>query len=75
MADDYAEAILAEIKKLGINKALIPLATAYQEGQWHVYVDIDTKKLTFDIETMAVTRVQAFKKALAYLRRQISCAA
>lgn len=75
IADDLAEQIVNRINQLGKNKVAIPFATDYHDNEWWVYIDVNTRYGTFDIETHHAERATSLKNALSQLRRAITCAA
>lgn len=75
MDKDLAEQLVDAISQLGPNKARVPYAADYHDGEWWVYIDIDTRHGTFDIETHSPVRADAFRNAFSRLRRELTCAA
>lgn len=55
--------LLAAIQRLGHNSAPIPLALAYERGQWIVDVDIRTKRRQIDFTYVESDLDEALQKA------------
>lgn len=64
--------IFAEIERHGPNKAATPFATTYADGQWWVYIEVDSPGGTFDVETHDPHLIVALNNALSRVRRNFS---
>lgn len=53
------------------NKADIPLSMALREGIWYVYIEMDSRRGTFDLEAKGPTLVSALRSAHRSVKREL----
>lgn len=53
------------------NKATIPFSVAFRNGKWWVYVEMDSRAGTFDLEHKSETLIGALRTAHKNLRREL----
>lgn len=53
------------------NKATIPFSVAFRGGMWWVYVEMDSRQGTFDLEHKSHTLEGALRSAHKNLRREL----
>lgn len=68
------EELIHQIVELVINKenkALVPYAANYTKGIWWIYIEMNSKRRTFDFETSHTSRHEALQRALVQLKREL----